>query len=81
MQVLQAGATISALLSAAVAAAITLDASQDTAAFQLLHVRTSGVSKSVFVLLQFVCRSPAGCIQGIVPLYAPTLLGMTCMLP
>lgn len=80
MQVLRAGATISALLSAAVAAAITLDASQDTAAFRLLHIRTSGVSKSVFVL-ELVCRSPAGCIQGIVPLYAPTLLGMTCMLP
>ena len=66
MQALRAGAIITALCSAAVAAAITYDASQSAVACELLHVSTGGVPMSVPVLLHLVFRSLSAFIQVIV---------------
>lgn len=66
MQALRAGAIITALFSAAVAAAISYGAFNSAVACELLHVSTSGVSMSVHVLLHLVCRSLSVFIVGIV---------------
>lgn len=72
VQALRAGAIITALFSAVIAAAITYDASQGAAACELLHVGTNGVPMSVFTLLQLVCRSSSVCMKSLMLLYAST---------